>query len=203
MYVPRPFAPSAEVVRELLGAISVGHLVTATATGPQATLVPWVVDADGQVLVGHLARPNPQWMSRTLGEALVVCGGPNAYVSPSWYATKAEHGRVVPTWDYLTLQLFGTLIVHDDPGWVENAVRRLTDHHEATRDDPWSVDDAPRDYINGQLLGIVGIEFQVRRVEASLKMSQNRSPQDVDGVVAGLIADGRPEVAELVRQAAT
>ena len=100
--------------------------------------------------------------------------GPDAYISPGWYASKAEHGRVVPTWNYVTAHVYGRLVVHDDPAWTEDLVRRLTTKHEAYRDHPWSVDDAPRNFIEGQLRAIVGIELEITRVEAKAKLSQNR-----------------------------
>ncbi len=115
-------------------------------------------------------------------------------MSPSWYAAKAEHGRVVPTWNYVTAHVYGRLLVHDDPAWVEDVVRRLTAKHEAARltapDQPpaWSVDDAPRAFIEGQLRAIVGLELQITRIEAKAKLSQNRPVGDVAGIVAGLSA---------------
>ena len=201
MYTPRPFRVDADTARDLLRAVVVGQLVTATREGPLATLVPWVVDLDEGVLVGHMARPNPHWQTPWLGQCLVIAEGPGGYVSPSWYASKAEHGRVVPTWDYIALHVHGDLVVHDDAAWAAAAVRRLTDQHEHDRPDPWSVDDAPSDYIDGQLRGIVGLEVRIDRIEASVKMSQNRAEADVAGVVAGFAADGNVAVAEWVRRA--
>jgi transcriptional regulator len=124
------------------------------------------------------------------GEALVIVRGPDAYISPSWYETKREHGRVVPTWNYLTAHLHGRLVVHDDPTWCERNVRALVERHEAHRPDPWSVDDAPPPYIAGQLKAIVGLEVLVTRIEAKTKLSQNRSKADVLGAVAGLESTG-------------
>ena len=114
--------------------------------------------------------------------------GPDAYVSPSFYASKAEHGRVVPTWNYLTAHVYGELVVHDDAGWVEALVRRLTDLHEGGTAAPWSVDDTPPAYVAGQLRAIVGLELRISRVEAKAKLSQNQPVADVEGVVAGLAA---------------
>lgn len=177
------------------------QLVTATETGPLATLVPWVPDVDNGVLIGHMARPNTHWQTPWLGQAMAIAQGPNGYVSPSWYASKAEHGRVVPTWDYFVMQVYGDLVIHDDAGWVEAAVRRLTDQHERPRSVPWSVDDAPADYVEGQLRGIVGIELRIERIEASVKMSQNKSDDDAAGVVAGFESDGNSAAADWVRRA--
>lgn len=155
---------------------------------------------DCNTLVGHMARPNAQWQMPWQGQALVIAEGPNGYVSPSWYATKAETGRVVPTWDYVVVQVYGDLVVHDDHAWVDAAVRRLTDRHEQQRVEPWSVADAPVDYIDGQLRGIVGIEVRIDRVEAAVKMSQNKSGADASGVLAGFIADGNSAIAEWVER---
>ena len=203
MYIPRPFTVTADQARDLLREITVGQLVTATEQGPMATLLPWMVDDENNVLVGHMARPNAQWQTPWHGQALVIAEGPNGYVSPSWYATKAENGRVVPTWDYLVLQVYGDLVIHDDHAWVDAAVRRLTDRHEQQRVEPWSVDDAPADFIDGQLRGIVGIEVRIDRIEASVKMSQNKSAADASGVLVGFIADGNGAVAEWVERVTT
>ena len=203
VYTPRPFAVDDATARSLLAEVEVAQLVTATDSGPLATLMPWVVDLDSDVVVGHVARANPQWSTSWHGTALVLATGPNGYVSPSWYASKAEHGRVVPTWDYVSLQVHGELVVHDDADWVADVVRRLTDRHEQRRTEPWRVDDAPTDYLEQQLRGIVGIEVRVERIEVSVKMSQNRTDADRDGVIAGLEADGRADLADLVRRSAT
>jgi transcriptional regulator len=152
-------------------------------------------------LLGHVARPNDQWRAEPVGEALVIVRGPDAYVSPAWYAAKAEHGRVVPTWNYVTAHVYGELVVHDDPAWVEDVVRRLTAKHEAGRADPWSVDDAPPAFVAGQLRAIVGVELRITRIEGKAKLSQNRSAADRAGVVAGLTEDGDPASAEAVRRA--
>ena len=153
-----------------------------------------------------MARNNDQWR-RALGESLAIIRGPDAYVSPSWYAAKAEHGRVVPTWNYVTAHVYGELVVHDDPAWVEDVVRRLTAKHEAARlaspgqPMPWSVDDAPRAFIEGQLRAIVGLELQITRIEAKAKLSQNRPVGDIAGVDAGLSARGDGPMASAVEHA--
>lgn len=203
MYIPRPFQVSPEQARDLLREITVGHLITTTSQGPMATLLPWVVDDEGLALVGHMARPNAQWQTPWQGQALVIAEGPNGYVSPSWYATKAETGRVVPTWDYVVVHAYGDVVIHDEATWVHEVVRRLTDRHELQRPEPWSVDDAPRDYLESQLRGIVGVEVRIDRVEASVKMSQNKSDVDRSGVHAGFTSDGNGPVAEWIERAAT
>ncbi|PSK97984.1 PaiB family negative transcriptional regulator [Murinocardiopsis flavida] len=207
MYVPRHFdPPDDDAVHALLSAQGAADLVTWTPQGLKATLVPFVFDAGSGPhgsLIAHLARNNDQWHSAAPGtEALAIVRGPDAYISPSWYAAKAEHGRVVPTWNYVTAHVYGTFTVHDDPAWTEDAVRRLTERHEAGRERPWSVDDAPRPFVDGQLRAVVGVELAITRVEAKWKLSQNRGATDVDGVVAGLGEGGaadRAVAAEMAR----
>jgi transcriptional regulator len=177
-----------EAIRAHVAATSSAELVTVAPDGfPVSTLLPilW----EGDTVIAHMARANPQW--RTIGNGdpvLLICAGNQAYISPSWYAAKAEHGRVVPTWNYSAVHLTGTVRVHDDPDWLRVAVERLTSNHEAGRDQPWQVTDAPEPYIQGQLKGIVGIEVTVLRVEAKAKLSQNRSQADQAGVINGLRA---------------
>ena len=131
---------------------------------------------------------------------MVIVRGPDAYISPSWYATKREHGRVVPTWNYLTAHVYGKLIIHDDVEWLEALVRRLTVNYESGRSHPWSVDDAPADYFAGQLRAIVGMEILIERIEAKAKLTQNRSAEDMAGAIAGLDESGEPEMAEAMRK---
>ena len=204
MYVPASFAMSEADVRALLAGHGAADLVTSTSRGLLATMLPFVFEPDAGehgCLLGHVARNNPQWREPVTGEALVIVRGTDAYVSPSWYASKVEHGRVVPTWNYVTAHVYGRLVVHDDPEWVEALVRRLTDQREATLPHPWSVDDAPAAFVAGQLRAIVGVELQITRIEAKAKLSQNRPAADVDGVVAGLAARGDLEASAAVAAA--
>jgi transcriptional regulator len=204
MYVPAHFGMDDEDVRALLAGHGAADLVTSTSQGLLATMLPFLFDPDAGehgALLGHVARNNPQWREPATGEALVIVRGPDAYVSPSWYASKAEHGRVVPTWNYVTAHVYGCLVVHDDVQWLEALVRRLTERHEAAMPHPWSVDDAPPAYVAGQLRAIVGVELQITRIEAKAKLSQNRPAADVDGVVAGLAALGDLETSTAVAQA--
>ena len=126
----------------------------------------------------------------------MVLHGPDVYVSPAWYPSKTLYGRVVPTWNYVAADVYGRLVVHDDPKWVESLVRRLTDKHEQSRPEPWSVDDAPAPYLAAQLRATVGLEVVISRVEAKAKWSQNRSGTDAEGVIQGLMAGGHVEAAE-------
>ena len=198
MYVPSAFAPTDDAVEALLLRHRAADLVTAGPDGLTATMLPFLYDAERRTLRGHLARNNDHWRTADGAMALVIVRGPDAYVSPSWYATKAEHGRVVPTWNYVTAHVHGVLTVHDDPDWVADLVRELTDRHEAGRQAPWSVDDAPAKFVAGQLRAIVGVELAIERIEAKFKLSQNRPAADVDGVIAGLRAVGDRESAEAV-----
>jgi len=213
MYIPAHFAADDAAVRELLARHGAADLITLTADGLLATMLPFAYEQSAGepggwgALYGHVARNNDQWRKPALGESLAIVRGPDAYVSPSWYAAKAEHGRVVPTWNYVTAHVYGRLAVHDDPDWVEDVVRRLTAKHEAARlaspgqPPAWSVDDAPRKFIEGQLRAIVGLELQITRIEAKAKLSQNRPVGDVAGVVAGLSARGDDRSAAAVQRA--
>ncbi|MBB3675750.1 FMN-binding negative transcriptional regulator [Modestobacter versicolor] len=202
MYVPAHFAAPDDAVAQLLAAPGAVDLVSSTPAGLTATTLPVLHDPQAGTLSGHLARNNPQWRD-TVGEVLVIVRGPDAYVSPSWYATKAEHGRVVPTWDYVLAHVHGELVVHEDPGWLAAHVGRLTAAHEGHRAEPWAVTDAPERFVTGQLRAIVGVEVRISRVEAKWKLSQNRSAADVDGVVGGLLADGEAATAAAVQAVRT
>ncbi len=207
MYVPAHFKPDDAEVLGLLRSGRAANLITATAEGLLATMLPLVHDGPGAraglgpwgALLGHVARNNAQWKTPAIGEAMVILAGPDAYISPAWYATKREHGRVVPTWNYITVHAYGRLVIHDDPVWVEANVRRLSDHHEGPRAEPWSVDDAPERYIDGQLRAIVGVEILIDRVEGKWKLSQNRSEADIAGAIEGLEATGERDVAAAMR----
>ena len=209
MYVPAHFAPDAAQVDELLRNHGAADLVTVTERGLVATMLPFIyvppvvagTGGDHGALHGHLARNNDQWKLAATGESLAIVRGPDAYITPGWYAAKAEHGRVVPTWNYVTAHVYGRFVVHDDPAWTEDLVRRLTAKHEAYRDHPWSVDDAPRPFIEGQLRAIVGVELEITRIEAKAKLSQNRPAADVEGVIAGLRERGDGETADAVERA--
>ena len=205
MYVPAHFAATDDDVRTLLDHHGAADLVTPTASGLLATFLPFVHDPGAGThgaLRGHVARTNPHHRATPTGESLVIVRGPDAYVSPGWYPSKAEHGRVVPTWNYVTAHVYGELVVHDDAGWLEDVVRRLTEKHEAVAGGGWSVDDAPERFVAGQLRAIVGVELRITRVEAKLKLSQNRPEADIAGVVAGLRERGDAASADAVGSAA-
>jgi len=201
MYLPKHFEESrAEVLHELIRTHPLGLLVTLADAGLQANPVPFMLDADPAggpgVLRAHVARANPLWReTRSDVEVLVVFQGPQAYVSPSWYPSKAEHGKVVPTWNYVMVQARGTLRAIDDPAWVRAFVTRLTTRHEAVQAKPWAVADAPPDYIEATARAIVGLEITLSALVGKWKVSQNRSAADRAGVASGLRAAGLEEAA--------
>lgn len=202
VYLPPHFTtPDTAGVAAFVDAVAAADLVTFDGTKPVASLIPIIWDRDSAEqgrLLGHLALANPQWQSVTAGTtALAIVHGPQAYVSPAWYPSKARHGRVVPTWNYVTVHVTGPLTVHRDPEWIRDVVTRLTQRHEKGRPAPWAVTDAPPDYINGQLRGIVGIELTIATVEAKHKLSQNRGADDRASVAEALRAEARPGAAEI------
>lgn len=204
MYVPRFNAmEDKDEIRSLVTAVGSAELVTVDATGaPIATLLP--VIWDDTRLIFHMARANQHWKSIGPGTAaLAIVTGAQAYISPAWYASKAEHGRVVPTWNYSSVHFTGRAEIHEEADWLLDAVTRLTNLHEQDRDHPWSVDDAPADYIENLLRAIVGIEFSIEKVEAKAKLNQNRSAEDRSGVVDGLRREGRAREAEVADLMAT
>ena len=205
MYLPRHFAArGAAEVAAFVGAAGAADLVTFDGTRPVASLIPVLWDRDGAAdgefgrLLGHLALANPQWRSAGPDTvALAIVHGPQAYISPSWYPGTARHGKMVPTWNYVSVHFTGPLTVHRDPGWLRDVVTRLTARHEAGRPSPWHVTDAPGEFIDSQLRAIVGVELTVATVEAKEKLSQNRNPEDQAGALAGLRGEPGPEPAAI------
>lgn len=196
MYVPPLFSieDRADVVQAIRAA-PFASLVTGGPDGLIASPLPLLLDeSEGEfgVLYGHLARANPHWQAKPSGEAMAIFMGPNAYVSPSWYPSKAEHGRVVPTWNYVAVHAYGPVEFFDDPERLREVVTRLTNHHERGREPAWQVADAPEPYIAAQLRAIVGVRLPVTRIDAKRKMSQNRSAEDRAGVAAGLARSEDP-----------
>ena len=201
MYIPPAFAETrTEVLHEAIRACGLATLVTLTPDGLIATHLPLMVDPDRGpygTLIGHLARPNPQARG-AIGQALAMFQGPEGYITPSYYATKRETGKVVPTWNYATVHAYGPLNIIDEKAAVLDIVTRLTDLHEKRRAEPWAVTDAPADFVDTHLRGIVGIEIPIERLEGKWKMSQNRPAADRVGVAAGLAADGNAAMAAVV-----
>lgn len=210
MYNPPAFREDRpEVLRAMVESARLALLVSNGAEGvPEASHLPLVlVPEEGPqgTLYGHLARANPHWRGlAAAGRALAVLTGPEAYVSPSLYASKAEHGKVVPTWNYVVVHASGPVEVFDDPARLRQVVERLTQRNEAGRAEPWAVSDAPEEFVRAQLRGIVGIALRIETLAGKRKLSQNRSEADRAGVVAGLSASADPrdrEVAAAMREA--
>jgi transcriptional regulator len=198
MYIPKHFQPSDKAAQEFLSQIESGHLVSNTEKGLVSTLLPLIYDQETNSLLGHVAKLNIQASLPTNQEALVISMLNETYISPNWYASKEEHHKVVPTWDYMMVHAYGQLVIHDEPEWILNQVTRLTNHFEANQPKPWNVDQAPTDYVDGQIRAIVGIELKINRIEASFKMSQNKSKADLDGVIAGLQKAGKVSISEAI-----
>ena len=218
MYQPAHGKFEVEDPAALLGelcAVVPATLVTHGPGGFRASILPMLFDRDDGphgMLRGHLARGNPHWREIEVsvaaggdgaGEALAIFDGPDAYVSPAWYEEKRLTGKVVPTWNYVTVQAHGTISTIHDPDWLIPHVGRLVARHEAGRPDPWSLTDAPEDYVRTQARAIVGLELRIARLEAKEKLTQNRSSPDIEGTIEGLSA-GTPReqaVAEAMRRA--
>ncbi|WFU40289.1 FMN-binding negative transcriptional regulator [Bradyrhizobium sp. CB82] len=204
MYIPPAFKDdNIDSIRATIRGARLANLVTATAEGPVATPLPLFLDeSEGElgVLYGHLAKANPQWRVPRVGDALVIFMGPEAYVTPSWYATKQETGKVVPTWNYVAVHAYGPVEFFQEPERLLDIVTRLTNKHEGSRAKPWAVSDAPADFITAQLRGIIGVRIPVSRFEGKRKLSQNRPEADRVGVAAGLLASENQdrEVAPLI-----
>lgn len=180
------------------------NLITATEIGLMATPLPLFLDeaeSEHGVLYGHIAKANPQWKAPAIGDAMAIFTGPDAYITPSWYATKQESGKVVPTWNYVAVHAYGPAEFFEDAGRLLDVVTRLTTLHEGERARPWTVSDAPADFVVAQLRGIVGVRMPIARIEGKRKMSQNRVEADRRGVAAGLAQSERPierDVATLI-----
>ncbi len=194
MYLPQQFVETRpDVLHELIRTHPLGTLVVLTGAELCANHIPFVLHTGGGGgrLHGHMSRENPLW--RYFGgviEALVIFHGPQAYISPAWYPSRAVDGRVVPTWNYAVVHAYGTPRAIHDPGWLLEHVTQLTEAHEARQAQPWRVADAPKDYVNQMISGIVGVEIAIARLEGKWKVSQNRRRSDQLGVCAGLQAQG-------------
>lgn len=195
MYLPKHFEEKRpEVLHGLIAASPLATLITVGSAGIEANHIPLLLNpAAGEfgTLRGHLARANGSWRGLAAGvETLAIFQGAEGYISPNWYPTKAEHGKVVPTWNYCVVHAYGELKVIDDAAWLRRLVDELTQKHEAGFARPWSVNDAPVDYIDAMLKAIVGIEMRITRLIGKWKMSQNQPPQNVAGVLQGLAGRG-------------
>ena len=205
MYEPPHFIEvDPETLHALIRAHPLGLLISSDANDLQANAVPFSLKPDmgtKGTLQAHVARANPQWQHLKDGaRALVVFQGPDAYVTPSWYATKKEHGKVVPTWNYAMVQVRGHVTIHEEPEWLLPQITALTNANEIGRAEPWAVTDAPERYIAAQMRGIVGIEIAIDDIRGKWKVSQNRSEADKRGAAEGYDIEDRPDMATLVRQ---
>lgn len=195
MYIPNQFqAPSIEAMHELIRAYPLATVVTLSSDGLTANHIPFHLSVEPTpfgLLQGHVARANPIWndFSEDVG-VLVIFNGPNAYISPSWYATKAETGKVVPTWNYMVVHAYGSLKVVDDAAWLRSNLEVLTAHNEASFADPWQVSDAPHEFTERLMGAIVGIEIVITRLIGKWKVSQNQPPENRAGVIQGLTGSG-------------
>ena len=202
MYVPKHFEESrVDVLHDLIIAHPFSTLVTMSSIDINANHIPLhLIQEAGQygTLQGHVARANPVWSDLVNDvEALVIFQGPNSYITPSWYPTKQEHGKVVPTWNYVTVHAYGTLRVMDDPTWVKNQLESLTTQQEASFDKPWAISDAPVEFTDKMISAVVGIEILITKLTGKWKVSQNQPALNQAGVVQGLVSLGRSEATEL------
>jgi transcriptional regulator len=198
MYIPRANEEKrVPVMHALMAAHPLGTLVTLGSSGLFASHIPMVLEDDGSefgVLRGHIARGNGQWRDfAPTVDALAIFAGHHHYITPNWYPGKREHGKEVPTWNYAVVHAYGPLKAIEDEHWLMAFLNRLTDTHEAASPKPWKVSDAPADFIQTMLKGIVGLEMPIRRLEGKWKVSQNRTEQDRKGVVEGLAKLDTPE----------
>lgn len=204
MYQPPHFREERlEIQHALIRAHPLGLLISSGEDGLLANPVPFLLDAAAApkgVLRAHLARANRQWQALAAGQpALVVFQGVDTYITPSWYETKKETGKVVPTWNYAIVQVRGPVRVVEDREWLRRQITALTAEHESSRSEPWAVTDAPEDFVEAQLKGIIGIEMTIETIEGKWKVSQNRPLADRIGVTAGLAAEADPRAAEMER----
>lgn len=192
MYVPKHFKEeNTDTLQRYIREYGFGVLVLADGEGIEANHVPFHLSVTDDnplgVLQCHLARGNPVWRRIEAGGTLLaIFQGPDAYVSPSWYPSKAEDGRAVPTWNYLAVHVQGTARIVQDAVWLKNHLHQLTDQHEAGSAAPWSVDDAPADYTDGLIRALVGVEITIQTLTGKLKASQNQPERNRAGVKAGL-----------------
>ena len=205
MYQPSAFREERlETLHELIRAHPLATLITAPPGGLIANFVPFILAdmGDKGTLRAHIAKANDQVNALAVGaETLVVFHGPEAYITPSWYVSKKEHGRVVPTWNYAVIQVRGTPRVLDDPAWLRTQIGALTAAQESQRPEPWNVTDAPEPFIDGQMRAIIGVEIPILTIEGKWKVSQNRSAADRQGVYEGLKDEqGNVEMARMVAE---
>jgi transcriptional regulator len=202
MYTPESYREDrVDILHQAIRGAGLATLVSLTNDGLIASHIPLLLDAEPApygALCGHLARSNPQARG-AVGEAMAIFLGPDAYITPSWYPSKRETQKVVPTWNYVAIHAYGPLDFIDDPELTRQHVEQLTDRHEAGRSTPWAVTDAPETFIAARVRGIIAFRLTIRRLDGKWKMGQNRTPADRFGMAQGLEAEGKSEIAALVR----
>lgn len=207
MHVPAHFKEeSIPVLHETIRRFGFGTLVTMGDEGLEASHVPMLIESGPEpfgTLHGHIARANLQWKRATTNiQALAIFQGPNAYITPSSYPTKKQTGKVVPTWNYVAVHAYGPITFYDDPSELRMIVTKLTETHESNRLAPWNVADAPTEFIELMLKGIVGFKLAIARLEGKWKLSQNRSAEDASGVCDSLRSEGRDDMVALMASVA-
>jgi transcriptional regulator len=209
MYIPQQFdEPQIELLHDLMRARPLATLVVLTSKGIEANHIPLHLSVDSPfgTLRGHVARSNPIWEEYTdTVDAVAIFHGPDAYISPSWYATKEESGKVVPTWNYAVAHAYGRLKIHHDPTWVKSQLELLTQQNESRFPNPWTLADAPRDFTESLIKAIAGIEMTITKLQGKWKLSQNQPARNQAGVIDGLLSNGTQEallMADLVSKAA-
>lgn len=204
MWIPQRFEADPDWVSEYLEFIGLAALVTPSEDGLQVTHLPWIFDPDAGehgTLYSHFATLNPHARVTPTGESVVIAQGTHAYISPRWLPSLDENPRQLPTWNYEAIHLHGELVVHHDRDWLLDHVTDLTDRFEHAMPQPWTTSDAPSDFVEGMLRAIVGVELRITRIEAKQKLSQNKSPHDVDGIVASLHQLGDSDAAGAIHRA--
>ncbi|MFC1665372.1 FMN-binding negative transcriptional regulator [Pseudomonadota bacterium] len=204
MYIPKLFEENdTEILHRLILAHPFASLITNSDDGIDANHIPFLLDRNPLpfgTLRGHIARANPLWREPIVGQAMVIFQGPESYISPSWYPSKQDSGKVVPTWNYTVVHAHGKIRFIEDTKWLRDFLETLTHEHEGERSQPWRLTDAPEEYIERSLQIIVGIEFEVTRLVGKWKVSQNRPERDKLGVIDGLLEEGKTTSSKLVKE---
>jgi transcriptional regulator len=205
MYLPKHFEVSdPSVLRNLMRDHPFATVVVADASGLSADHIPLLVmgdDVSGWKLAGHVARANPLWKKAEAGiDCLVIFHGPQHYISPNWYATKKEHGKVVPTWNYEVVHVQGCLRAMDDVVWLREFLQRLTETHEADQPKPWQVEDAPEEYLQRMLQAVVGIEIEIVTLTGKAKLSQNQPESNQESLIAALRSKGSEALEQMANK---
>lgn len=196
LYVPAHYAVDHATAADFVAAGRAADFVTPTATGVVSSFLPYVFDRENNRLLAHFSRGNDHWQATPNGESLAIVHGPDAYISARWYPSTRDSGGSGPTWNYTLAHIRGELVIHDDPAWSIELIRRLIDANETDLSADWSLDDVSDEYLHARIRGVVGVELRIRTLQAKFKLSQNRPPEDVPSVIAGLRAHAGRVVSE-------